>query len=199
MCDAIRSATVAALAVIVLCAPAAHGRTNPFKHPDPRWQISACGGYSVLTAYDGKKRRGGGAGISALLQLTTAFSLVTEARWYMFSPGSSDPAATQAVLFKLMVRYDLDVLSIRPYFSAGGVAAIFPAGHMRDAELGEETSGSVGANWGPVIEVGLDWRPVPLLVCGIVLDMGWLMRFAPAGSNPWPQIRSAGARVGLYF
>ncbi|MBW2260573.1 MAG: hypothetical protein JRG91_01265 [Deltaproteobacteria bacterium] len=191
----------AALVLAVLLAPtAAHADRNPFKHPDPRWQIVSTPAYAVLTAYDGVRRRGGGAGLAVLFQLTSGFSLTTEVRWHVFAPRPADGAATQGVGFKLMVRYDLDVLPIRPYLAAGGTAVIFPVGYMRDLEVGEGApSSAVGANWGPIIEVGLDWRPIPLFAVGIALDMGWLLRFTPPSGKPWPQIRTAGAHCGVYF
>jgi hypothetical protein len=192
-------AILAWAAILALAPQEAHAGGNPFRHPDPRWQIAATPCYSLVIGYDGVRRRGGGAGVGALYQLTSAFSLVAEARWHMVAPRPAE-TATQAVAFKLMLRYDLDVLEVRPYLAAGGTAVIFPAGYMRDVEVGEEAPpGSVGANWGPVIETGVDWRPVRWLVVGLVLDMGWLMRFAPLEGNPWPQIRSAGAHAGIYF
>jgi hypothetical protein len=190
----------AVLAVLVLATPPARAGTNPFKHEDPRWQVQAAGGYAVLTGYDGKVRRGGSAGLSALAQLTSAFSISLEARWHAFAALPVDSRPAQAVGFQLMVRYDLDVLDVRPYLAAGGTAMIFPAGHMRDAEVGPDApAGAVGWNIGPVIELGLDWRPIPLFVVGIQLDMGWLLRFTPPGGNPWPQMRTISARLGAYF
>jgi hypothetical protein len=193
---------VAVAAALMLASPEARAGTNPFKHPDPRWQITATGGYSLLRGYDGRNRRGGTAGLTALTQLTTGFSLFLDARWHMFSINekAEDRKPTQAVDLKLMLRYDLDVLSIRPYLAAGGIGAIFMSGPMRDAEVGEDAPPSaVGWNLGPVIELGVDWRPVPLLAVGLVLDMCWLMRFQPPEGKQWPQIRTVRARVGLYF
>lgn len=190
---------VLAATVLLVCTEARAGE-NPFEHPDPRWQIFSTPAYAVLTGYDGIRRRGGGAGIALLYQLTSGFSLTTEARWHVFAPTPADGSPTQGVGFKLMVRYDLDVLPVRPYLAAGGLAVIFPAGFMRDAELGEDApGGAVGANWGPIIEAGVDWRPIPLLVVGIALDMGWLLRFRPPPGEPWAQVRTAGAHCGVYF
>jgi hypothetical protein len=201
MSDALsRVLPVTLLAAILLAPAAARAGKSPFRHPDPRWQIVSTPAYAVLTAYDGVKRRGGGAGLSVLYQLTSGFSLTAEARWHMFAPRPADSTATQGVGFKLMVRYDLDVLPIRPYLAVGGTAVIFPAGHMRDVELGEDApAAAVGANWGPIIEAGIDWRPIPLLAVGIALDMGWLLRFRPPAGQPWPQIRTIGAHCGVYF
>ncbi len=201
MSETVNRASPAVVVLAILLAPgAAHAGKNPFKHPDPRWQIVSTPAYAVLTAYDGVRRRGGGTGLAVLTQLTSGFSLTVEARWHIFAPRPADGAATQGVGFKLMVRYDLDVLPIRPYLAAGGTAVIFPVGYMRDLEVGQEApAGAVGANWGPIIEAGIDWRPIPLLAVGIALDMGWLLRFTPPSGKPWPQIRTIGAHCGVYF
>jgi len=200
MSEARLRAAMAGALVIVLAAPAAWARRNPFKHQDPRWQVAATPCYALLSGYDGTKRRGGGVGASALFQLTSAFSIVIEAGWLMLPPAPRDRAATQAAIFQALVRYDIDVIDVRPYVAAGGIAAVFASGHMRDAEVGPDAPPSaVGASWGPLIEAGLDWRPLPFLVVGLALDMGWFMRFSPIEGKPWPQVRTAGAHVGIYF
>lgn len=187
------------LTAITLLA-AAGAQANPFAHEDPRWQISLTPSYTVLVGYDGKTRRGGGVDACALVQLTTAFSIALESGYFTAQRRAQDSGITHAVRFKLMVRYDLDVIQFRPYLAAGATAVVFEQGVMEDAEDWSSPSGvKVGMNLGPVIEGGLDWRPIRWLVVGIVLDMAWLMRFTPARDTPWPSVRTAGVRLGIYF
>lgn len=197
-----RSTTPAVLLTCLATAATAAQRAEagPFDHDDPRFQVSATPSYVSLVGYDARTRHGGGMDACVLYQLTTAFSLALEAGWFAAEPLEHGRDPTQALRFKLMVRYDLDVLRFRPYLAAGATAAVFLSGAMRDAEA-EATAGGVaaGANWGPVIEAGFDWRPVRWLVVGIVLDMAWLLRFAPSEANEWPAIRTAGIRAGVYF
>jgi hypothetical protein len=174
---------------------------NPFRHEDPRWQISAVPSYSLLLGYDGRERRGGGAGLSALVQLTTEFSLVVEAGWSIWERkggAAEDRSPSQAVTFKGFVRYDLDVIHWRPWLAVGGSIAIFPAGMMRDLEV-ERAGVAVASNWGPAIAAGLDWRPVRPLTLGVVLDICWLLKYRPLPGKDWPSTRSLGIRVGVHF
>ncbi len=195
-----RLPTATLLCVMTIAHDAPALADSPVEHQDPRWQVSAIPTYCMLVAYDGKNRRGAGVDVGLMFQLTTALSLQAQAGFVMTAPGKKDISASQGIRMALMLRYDLDVIAFRPFLAAGGMVALFTSGTMKDAQDASSPAGvAVGADFGPQIEAGFDWRPVRYLVVGVVLDMAWLMRFVPADRKHWPSLRTAGVRVGVYF
>jgi len=164
-----------------------------FKLDIPRWQILVCSSYAVFEDYESYLRKGGGAGLFGLFKITSAISVSGSAVFYRFGrvegAGEDYPEEgnTEVIKVSSIIRYDIDIADIYPYFGAGGSIFIFTSGIFRDIDP---------LHWGPDVEVGLDWNFIWKLMISISANWSWLVKYSPPPGMQVPLFFQATVRLG---
>ena len=168
--------------------------TSVFHFSAPRWQVGLSGSYASYMDYYNIKRGGGGIGLFGLFRITRALCLFAEADYFYFEKDGGvpeshvDPSRTQAVKFKGLIRYDIDISEVHPYAAAGGSLYVFTAGFIKEKVD--------PFHWGPELELGIDWEIRSRVVLGFAFDYGWIVKYSPPPGNKYPTFMQIAIRVG---